>query len=203
MKELVDKYIDQCITIGILTSEQIQKYPLRSGNIAVVLKAYALHSKLPFTLDNNDISIYDNYKLYLTEDGYRWLIDEFKKYTLVFLRSTFQHVFANLNDISKINNYKGLNNFKGISGINYKAGTKSGAVLVRKQRARVHELFFTTLTEARKEVINLTRFYPVEDFNLYLVTNSKGVYYKQKVPLILESNRRGVPVNLPHLKGKL
>jgi hypothetical protein len=158
---------------------------------------------LPFTLDNNDISIYDNYKLYLTEDGYRWLIDEFKKYTLVFLRSTFQHVFANLNDISKINNYKGLNNFKGISGINYKAGTKSGAVLVRKQGARVHELFFTTLTEARKEVINLTRFYPVEDFILYLVTNSKGVYYKQKVPLILESNRRGVPVNLPHLKGKL
>ena len=203
MKELVDKYIDQCITIGILTPEKTRKYPLRSGNIAVVLKAYALHSKLPFTLDNNDISIYDNYKLYLTKDGYRWLIDEFKKYTLIFLRATFQHLFVNLKSLNDLDNHNGLNNLKGMTGVNYKEGTLNGAVLIQKQGIREHELYFTTLAEARQEVINLTRFYPIENFTLYRMSKSKGVYYKQRVPLILEANRRGVSINLPHLKGKL
>jgi len=203
MKELIDQYINQCITVGILTPEKIRKYPLRPGNIAVVLKAYALHSKLPFTLDNNDISIYNGYVLYLTKDGYNWIIQEFKKYTLVFLRSGFQHLFVNLKSVEKLEEHNGLNNLKGVTGINYKEGTLNGAVLIRKQGVRTHELYFTTLAEAREEVINLTRFYPVEDFTLYRMSKSKGVYYKQKVPLILESNRRGVSVNLPHLKGKL
>jgi hypothetical protein len=203
MKELVDKYIDQCITIGILTPEQIKKYPLRSGNVAVVLKAYALHSKLPFTLDNNDISIYNDYKLYLTKDGYDWLINEFKKYTLVFLRSTFQHLFVNLKYLNDLEKHNGLNNLKGITGVNYKQGTLNGALLVQKQGVRMQELYFTTLAKARQEVINLTRFYPIENFILYRMSKSKGVYYKQKVPLILESNRRGMAINLPHLKGKV
>jgi hypothetical protein len=203
MKDLVDKYIDQCINVGILTPEKIRKYPLKEGNIGVVLKAYALHSKLPFTLDNNDVSIYNNHKLYLTKEGYEWIIQEFKKYTLVYLRSTFQHLFVNLKDIKDIETHNGLNNLKGITGINYKEGTVNGAVLVRKQGVRTHELFFTTLAEARKEVINLTRFYPAENFNLYRMHKVKDVYYRHKVPLILESNRRGVSINLPHLKGKL
>jgi hypothetical protein len=203
MKELVDKYIDQCITIGILTPEQIRKYPLRSGNVAVVLKAYALNSKLPFTLDNNDISIYDSYKLYLTKDGYDWLINEFKKYTLVFLRVTFQHLFVNLKYLKDLENHNGLNNLKGITGVNYKQGTLNGALLIQKQGVRMQELYFKTLAEARQEVISLTRFYPIENFILYRMSKSKGVYYKQKVPLILESNRRGMAINLPHLKGKV
>ena len=202
MKELVDKYVDQCITVGILTTEKIRKYPLRPGNIAVVLKAYALYSKLPFTLDNNDVSIYDGYVLYLTKAGYDWIIQEFKKYTLVFLRSGFQHLFVNLKSVEQLENHNGLNNLKGIAGINYKEGTVNGAILIRKQGVRTHELYFTTLAEARKEVISLTRFYPIENFTLYRMSKSKGVYYKQKVPLILESNRRGVAINLPHLKGK-
>jgi len=202
MKELVDKYVDQCITVGILTTEKIRKYPLRPGNVAVVLKAYALYSKLPFTLDNNDVSIYDGYVLYLTKAGYDWIIQEFKKYTLVFLRSGFQHLFVNLKSVEQLENHNGLNNLKGIAGINYKEGTVNGAILIRKQGVRTHELYFTTLAEARKEVISLTRFYPIENFTLYRMSKSKGVYYKQKVPLILESNRRGVAINLPHLKGK-
>jgi hypothetical protein len=201
MKELVAKYIDQCITVGILTPEKIRKYPLKEGNIGVVLKAYALHSRLPFALDNSDVSIYQGYNLYLTKDGYKWLINEFKSFTLAYLRSAFQHVFINLNDIKSIDKYEGLNNFKGLSGINYKVGTLNGAILVREQGVRKHELYFTTLAEARKEVLNLSRFYPIENFTLYRTGEIKGVYYKQKVPLILESNRRGVPVNLPHLKG--
>jgi hypothetical protein len=199
----MESYITQCVNAGILTEEKIKSYKLKPGSLAVILKVYALYNKIPFVFNAQTFAEYKNYNLFLTDEGYVWLINEFKKYTLSFLRSTFSHIFLRLNDLNKLESYNGLNNFKGISGTNYKAGTKSSAVLLRKQGARVHELFFTTLAEARKEVINLTRFYPVEDFNLYLVTNSKGVYYRQKVPLILESNRRGVPVNLPHLKGKL
>ena len=203
MKELVDKYIDQCITIGILTPDSIRKYPLKEGNVGVVLKVYALHAKLPFTLDNTDVSIYKDYKVYLTKEGYDWLINEFKSYTLVYLRSAFQHVFINLDKIENIDKYEGLNNFRGLSGINYKVGTLNGAILVRQQGIHKDETVFKTLADARKEVLSLSRFYSIENFTLYRTGVSNGVYYKQKVPLILESNRRGMSINLPHLKGKV
>ena len=201
MNHLVEQYLYQCMTADILTVEKVRQYPLRPGNLGVVLKLYSLYAKLPFVFDNMDISVYEDKNMYLTPSGYNWLINEFKKYTLAYLRSTFKHVFANLKNIEEINQYKGLNNFKGIVGENYKAGTLSGAILVREYGIKKYEWSFTTLAEAREEVINLTRFYPVEQFTLYRTRKSKGVYYKQKVPLILESNRRGVPVNLPHLKG--
>lgn len=201
MNYLVEQYLYQCMTADILTVEKVRQYPLRPGNLGVVLKLYSLYAKLPFVFDNMDISVYEDKYMYLTPAGYNWLINEFKKYTLAYLRSTFKHVFANLKSIEDINTYKGLNNFRGIAGENYKAGTLSGAILVREYGIKKYEWSFSTLAEARKEVINLTRFYPVEQFTLYRTRKSKGVYYKQKVPLILESNRRGVPVNLPHLKG--
>ena len=179
--------------------EKIRKYKLKPGNLAVILKVFALYNKIPFEYNTHDLSTdYLNYDLYLTKHGYEWLITEFKKYTLPYLRTTFSHIFLRLNDLERLDNYNGLNNFKGTSGANYKAGTKASAILIRKQGVRTHELYFTTLAEARQEVINLTRFYPVENFTLYLV--SKNV--KQKVPLILETNRRGMAINLPHLKGK-
>jgi hypothetical protein len=120
------------------------------------------------------------------------------------LRSTFPHVFANLKDIKELETYFGLNNFKGLVGENYKAGTKNKAILVRTFGVNKIEYEFDTLVEARKEVLSLSRYYPLEQFTLYyLFKNKKGVYYKQKAPLILESNRRGVSINLPHLKGKV
>ena len=203
MNYLVDQYLYQCMTVGILTVDKFRNYPLRAGNLGVVLKLYSLYAKLPFVFDITNIEDYEDKNMYLTTLGYNWLINEFKKYTLVYLRSTFRHVFSNLKNIEELETYKGLNNFKGIVGENYKAGTLSGAVLIREHGVKKYEWSFQTLAEARKEVINLTRFYPIEQFTLYRTGESKSVYYKQKVPLILESNRRGVPVNLPHLKGKL
>lgn len=200
MSDLIQSYITQCINIGILTEEKIRKYKLKPGSLAVILKVFALYNKVPFEFSTHELDInYSNYDLYLTKQGYEWLVTEFKKFTLSYLRATFSHIFLRLNDLNKLEQYNGLNNFKGISGTNYKAGTKTAAILIRKQGVRTHELYFHTLAEARKEVINLTRFYPVENFTLYMVNKN----IKQKVPLILESNRRGVPINLPHLKGKL
>ncbi len=203
MNYLVDQYLYQCMTVGILTVDKFRNYPLRPGNLGVVLKLYSLYAKLPFVFDITNISDYENKDMYLTLEGYDWLINEFKKYTLIYLRSTFRHVFSNLKDIQDIDTYKGLNNFKGIVGENYKAGTLSNAILIREYGTKKYEWSFTTLLEARKEIINLTRFYPIEQFTLYRTRKSKGVYYKQRVPLILETNRRGMSINLPHLKGKL
>jgi len=204
MKDLIQQYIDQCLRIGLLTSKVIRKYPLRSANLAVFLKAYALHAKAPFTLDNQNFSLFDEYRLYLTHAGLTWLMHEFKQYTLLFLRTTFQFVFSNLKDMKDFDHYNGLNNFKGITGVNFKSGARNEAILVRHKGSVIETFDFKNLIEARKEVLSMSRFYPMEQFTLYRTgVSSKGVYYKHKVPLILEPNRRGMAINLPHLKGKV
>jgi hypothetical protein len=208
--EIAHELIEKCKSTGILTEASIRKYPLRSGNIAVVLKAYALKVRMPFIIEASKLKELDVYKLYMTDAGLDWLINEFKKYTLAFLRTGFQFVFSNagVKDLENLKDYRGLNNFKGLVGINYKVGTTHPALLVRqygKNNKMILETQYDTLVEARKDVLYLTRFYPLEQFTLYRLTKSKGkdVYSRYKVPLFLETNRRGVPINLPHLKGKV
>jgi hypothetical protein len=203
-------YIVSCINTGILTKQILRKYPLSSANIAVVVKAYALKLRMPFIIDTLNFEELTEYRLYLTDAGLEWLIQEFKQYTLVFLRTAFQFVFSNATqkDIDNLEQYKGLNNFKGLIGTNYKVGTTHPALLVRtygKNNKLKIETRYDTLVEARKEVLYLTRFYPAEQFTLYRLAKSKSkdVYLKYEVPLFLKENRRGVPINLPHLKGKL
>jgi len=206
--ELAHELIEKCKSTGILTEASIRKYPLRSGNIAVVLKAYALKTRMPFIIETLNLTQLDVYKLYLTPEGLDWLINEFKVYTLAFLKTGFQFVFSNasVKDLENIDHYSGLNNFKGISGINFKMGTRNPALLVRrygKNNKMILETQYDTLVDARKDVLHLTRFYPAEEFTLYRLakSKSKGIYLKHKVPLFLKENRRGVSVNLPHLKG--
>ena len=206
--ELAHELIEKCKSTGILTEASIRKYPLRSGNIAVVLKAYALKLRMPFIIDTVNLEELDVYRLYLTDVGLEWLINEFKGYTLAFLRTGFQFVFSNagVKDLENLESYRGLSNFKGLSGINFKIGQRNPAVLIRsygKNGLMKLETKYDTLAEARKDVLHLTRFYPAEQFTLYRLakSKSKGVYLKHKVPLFLEENRRGVSVNLPHLKG--
>jgi len=204
MENLIQQYIDQCSRIGLLTSKKVRKYFLRPSSLAVVLKTYALHTKTPFEINLFNLDLYNDYKLYLTDEGLTWLLNEFKSYTLLFLKSIFNYIFFDLKDIKDIDTHDGLNNFKGIIGINYKAGTLNKAILIRKVNASLTEYKFDNLIEARKEVLSLSRFYPIEQFTLYRTgETAKGVYYKQKVPLILGSNRRGMAINLPHLKGKV
>ena len=205
-----DRYIDQCLDIGIFTKASVRKYPLRAGNIAVVLKAYALSARLPFDIESKNLDVFDAYRLYLTDKGLAWLLAEFKKYTPAFLRTGFHYAFsvASEKDMEDIDNYVGLNNFKGLIGTNYKQGTQNKAMLVRvygKNNKLKVETIFDTLVDARKEVLHLTRYYPAEQFTLYRLSKEKknGVYLKSKVPLFLEANRRGMTMNLPHLKGKL
>ncbi len=208
--ELANELIEKCIRTGILTEASIRRYPLRPGNIAVVIKAYALKLRMPFVIDTVNLKELESRRLYLTNAGLVWLIQEFKQYTLAFLRTGFQFVFSNasVKDLENIETYQGLNNFKGIIGSNFKMGQRNPALLIRqygKNGSMILETHFDTLEEARKEVLHLTRFYPAEQFTLYRLSKHKGkdVYSRYKVPLFLEANRRGVSINLPHLKGKV
>lgn len=113
----------------------------------------------------------------------------------------FKFVFSNATeeDIDKVT-YQGYNNFRGITGDKPKAGTKQKAVLVHKDK----EYTFETLREARKEVLMLSRFYPIDEFTLYrvrkLTKKGKPTYYREKVKIILEPTKRGRNSNLPHLR---
>jgi len=200
VKEFSELYITRCVTAGVLTKEKIRKYPLRSANLAIVLKAYAVVTYSPYTL-SNDYDLLEDHKLYLTDDGLVWLIEVFKTHSLTYLKSTFRFVFSNANfkDISDIN-YIGYNNFRGITGDKLKAGSKQPAVIVHKNK----EYKFDTLHEARKEILMMSRFYPIDEFTLYRIRkntkNGKTYHYRNKVRTILPPTQRGVESNLPHLR---
>lgn len=205
MHEHSDHYISKCLEVGILTEDNIRKYPLRPANLATVLKAYAISMKLPYTIDNHNFDILDDYKLYLTDGGFEWLLDFFSQHSLEFLRHTFSFVFsmATAADISNPD-YQGYKNFRGLRGIKPKAGTKQQAILVRTVGRTKRETHYETLLEARQAVIDLTRFYPADEFKLYRIRvnrkNGKETYYRSEVPLFIDSSKRGAVVNLPNVK---
>lgn len=193
-----DSYIDVCKEIGILTDKKIRKYPLRSANLAVVLKAYAISTHRPYEINLHKVNVLDDYKLYLTDGGLEWLMYTFKQHSLKYLKSVFLFVFTNATeDDIEDETYIGYNNFRGITGDRPKAGTKQKAILMHKHK----EFHFETLKEARKELMNLARFYPLDDFKLYRIKkNTKdGItrYYKREVPLIYKESKRGMNNNLP------
>ena len=75
---------------------------------------------------------------------------------------------------------------------------------MRKVGRTLREYKFDSIREARREFLYLSRFYPVEQFKLYRIRKNtkkgKVSYYRDEIPLILKETKRGVPVNLPHLK---
>ena len=201
-----DLYVTKCLELGILTDEKIRAYPLRSANLAVVLKAYAITMRMPYTINNRHLELLDDYDLYLTDGGLEWLFSIFKQFSLQYLRSAFQFVFsyAREDDIGDPK-YMGYNNFRGIIGDKPKAGTKQKAVLVRSygKNGKIKKEFpFDTLREARQGVIDLTRFYPIDEFKLYRIRrqhkNGKDYYYRSEVPLLLKESKRGLTGNLPN-----
>ena len=201
MFEHSDKYVEKCIKVGILTKDSIRKYPLRNANLAVVLKSFATQVNVPYTISKAGYDVLDDYRLYLTAGGLDWLLDFFGAHSLAYLRSIYTFVFANAAKYDVINpNYQGYNNFLGITGDRPKAGTKQAAILMHGKK----RYNFDTLREARKEVLLLSRFYPIDEFILYrirkLTKNGKVTHYKEKVRLILPPNRRGLNSNLPHLR---
>lgn len=171
----------------------------------MVLKAYALESRLPYSIDNKNYDILDE-KLYLTDEGIEWLYSIFRKHSFGYLRRVFQFVFSKATPASlkQLETYEGLNNFRGTTGERPKAGSKQKAILIRRH-GRVEQVFnFDTIHEARQEVLMLTRFYSPDELTLYRVRtqNKKGREYqfKEKIPLLLGESKRGLAINLPHLK---
>jgi hypothetical protein len=100
--------------------------------------------------------------------------------------------------------YQGYKNFRGLRGVKPKAGTKQQAILVRTVGRTKRETHYETLLEARQAVIDLTRFYPADEFKLYRIRvnrkNGKETYYRSEVPLFIDSSKRGAVVNLPNVK---
>lgn len=202
------RYIDKCKSLGILTEEPIRKYPLRSANLAMVLKAYSVEAYLPYDIDARNYDILDD-KLYLTDAGLKWLYSVFEKHSLAYLKRVFQFVFSKATpaSLNQLDAYEGMSNFKGITGDKPKAGSKQKAILIRAhgKNGAIKDVYnFNTLHEARQEVLMLTRFYPLEEFTLYRIRKQtkkgKVYHYKEEVPLVLPPSKRGLSVNLPHLK---
>lgn len=211
MNEHSDAYIAKCLELGILTKAPIRKYPLRAANLGIVLKAYALTAHKSYTLNNRDYSVLAGHNLYLTDDGLAWLYESFRRYTFAYLRSTFQFVFskATPDDIVNLETYEGMRNFQGTLGDKPKAGSKRGAVLVRsygKDRKITKEFIFESIVLARKEALNLTRYYPADEFKLYALRPLKPKadgsinYCRVEIPLVLPPSMRGVHSNLPNVR---
>lgn len=191
-----DKYIHVCRRIGILTTEKMRKYPLRKANLAMILKAYAIIAKLPYEINHKRFKELPDDELYLTDRGWTWLLEVFNRHSLDYLKSTFHVIFMNATEEDVINeDYEMYSNFRGLTGVKQKAGTKQKAVLIRNVGRSKHEFPFETLREARAELLRLSRFYPLDEFELYRIRkntkNNKVYHYRSKVPLVLESNNRG------------
>lgn len=196
-----DAYITKCKSIGILTEDAIRKYPLRSANLALVLKAYAVDTNKPYTIDVTQFDLLNDYTLYLTEGGLEWLYDFFARHSLAYLKSAFQFLFLNATEADVLNpeGYAAFNNFRGTVGLKPKAGTKQRALLVRaygKNGILKEKREFDTIVEARDEFFNLSRFFPADSFTLYRlrtqIKNGKTTSFKEKIPLYLEPNKRGL-----------
>lgn len=199
-------YILRCKELGILTDEAIRKYPLRAANLAVVLKAYAHSTYQHYTIDTQDLTALEGHNLYLTADGFEWLVGVFNSHSLPFLRSAFGFVFSNATeaDLLDPNTYQGYGNFRGEIGDRPKTGTVQKAVLVRKVGRTYRETYFDTLKEAREAIFDFAKYLPMKDFKLYRIRkytrNGNVTYGRAEVPLILDKNKRGVADNLPHLR---
>jgi hypothetical protein len=205
-----ETYITRCLDIGILTEEPIRKYPLRASNLAMLLKAYAVSTHKPYTIDKQRYYLLQDYKLYMTDEGLLWLYDIFNGHSLNFLKRTFQYLFINVKDIDEVTTCYAapwLANFRGEVGEQPKAGSKQAAVLVRsygKDHKIKKEFNFPELRLAREAVLDLTRFYPLGEFKLYrirkLTKQGKETFYREEVPLLLESSKRGLSNNLPNVR---
>lgn len=182
--------IDECVDLGILTYKKVRKYPLRSANLFMVLKAHAIETHQPYTVDATKKT---DEKLYLTDAGLTWLYHVFTQRDLTFLRSVFQFVFSKATeyDLKHIDKYEGMKNFKGLSGERPKAGTKQKALLIRTRKKVKQEFHFDNIREARQEILHLTRFYPADEFKLYRIRTTKRGTFKEEIPLIIGATNRG------------
>jgi hypothetical protein len=200
-----DAYIDKCLILGILTTDNIRKYPLRSANLAVVLKVYATFAGLPYQLNNQQYEkVFATYRLYLTDQGLQWLFEEFKQHSLSFWLRLFPFIFNQITekDIQRLEKHPAFGNFKGKRGVRTVAGSKQRAILEIKINKATKKIHYNSVAEARKAVLELSRFYPVDHFLLYRIKQDRNRSYPQLIPTILKESKRGAVCNLPHVRNK-
>lgn len=195
MLEHTDAYILKCLDLGILCQDNIRQYPLRPFSLVLVLKLYALSARLPYEVNHTRLDKITQQAYYLTDSGLSWLYENLRQYPLPFLRSHFGNLFstATEEDLKHLDQYSRLANFRGTTGARPKAGTKQAAMLVRFVGRCRREYKYDSLRAARCDLINLSRFYSLQEFKLYRLS-CNGCY--TEVPLVLKPNKRGVIDNL-------
>lgn len=208
-----EKYIERCKEIGILTDEPIRKYPLRASNLAMLIKLYAVETHNPYDIDNQRYDILKDYKMYVTDSGLLWVYEAFNRHSLAYLKRVFQYLFVNVkstDELKMLQRLPSLGNFRGETGERPEAGTKQAAVLIRShgKNGKIKQTFnYPTLKEAREAVLDLSRFYKLDEFKLYrirkLTKQGKETFYKEEVPILLGASKRGVANNLPNARRDL
>lgn len=177
------EYTQALIDLGFLTLEPIRKYPLKKTSYNNILKLYAHNSKKPYKhkLYQFDNVTIDNY--YLTDAGIEWMYNTFESMTPQY-RLTLMPEYFNM----KGNYVRGnpmLNNLIGTYGINPKSMYSREAILVRrygKNNKIVKEYHYPTSKEAREAVLEYLKYYPIEQFELYVIKNG----YRVKKPLLID-----------------
>ena len=194
MFEHTDQYISKCVDLGILSLSPYREYPLRPLNLAVVLKAYALTSALPYDFNHMKLQEIEHHVYYLTDAGLEWLYRTLGSWSLNFLRSNFSQIFAKAteDDLKSLDKYQGLANFRGTVGIRPKAGSKQSAVIVHRQGNRIRKYNFNALRDAREELVRLSRFYPISEFKLYRRSNQGALI---EVPTVLKTRDSSYSIN--------
>lgn len=193
-----DKYLDKCQTLGILTTEKLHKYPLLPLNLVCVLKAYAICASLPYTIDTLNLDRLDLASYYLTDTGLEWLFTVFREHSISYLRSVFPGIFAKVTeDVLQSNKLEErFKNFRGVSGVLPKVGGNPRALLVCSFAKPEKRIPFSTLADARAEVVRLSRFYMLEDMKLYRIEyeKRKDKIIKRLRPelLVLPPSKRGL-----------
>lgn len=180
----------KCKDEGILTEEQIRKYPLTLSNLHVILKMYAVENFLPYEykLEKGIPTTY-----YLTDAGLEWFYSFFNNHSFTYCRSLFSQLLIHAEKGFDPVTYPYFSNFRGTDGIHAVAGTKQAALIIRTVGRCQRKYPFDTIKDARDTLrIWLTQ-YPIEQFKLYRVRTQKGCTFKEEIPLIIDRPIREDP----------
>lgn len=197
MQEQIERYLDACVRVGILTEKKIHKWYLKPGNLAAVVKVYALITRQTFVYNTSEIGEqFKSYKYCITEGGMQWFVRALSQYSFEYLRSTFGLLFAAAPDKSVLDHpqtFQAFNNFYGVTGAKTPAGSKQAALIIHKRQGVIKEHHFKSIKEARQWLLHMSSFYPLTEFTVYRIrrTAHKGTW-KEQIPTVAVRSHGGL-----------
>ena len=190
----IEQHIQTCLDKGILTTERIRKYPLRTSNLYAFIKAYSIYTYKPFRYNTRTLNKEHGNKYYLTNEGLELLYSFIKSHSLDFNRKIFPFTFARTYDRDAVlypeKHYR-LGNFRGEIGDTLNIpGTKQGGVVreyINPRHSKYVDKEFATLKEARTYLNHRLRYKSTDYFELYRI---RKLTYRKKDGTISVSHCR-------------